>query len=245
MFDRIKKLMGAMVSSGVDKLETPEVLLEQAESELKDNAKKLKESWTESVVQEKMLDKQIQKNEEELATWEKRAALAVQHKNDEVATECLRKKQEHSQNAQSLAQQLEQQKAMSVTLKQKYQEIEHKLQEFLSKKSDMLARAKAGDSLVKAHELTAGTSENSMDKWEAKIREKELQADPLQTASIDSKFKQLDQHNELDSELAALKAQMGVAPTNADSNVPLIVEVKTPKKESPSEDASGASSTER
>jgi phage shock protein A len=228
MFDRIKKMMGAMVTSGVNKLETPEVLLEQAESELKDNTKKLKESWTESVVQEKMFEKQIQKNQEELTTWEKRATLAVQHNNDEVATECLKKKQEHSQNAQNLNQQLEQQKTLTTTLKGKYQEVEHKLQEFLNKKSDMLARAKAGDSLVKAHELTSGTTENSMDKWEAKIREKELQADPLQTAALDSKFKQLDQHNELDAELAALKAQIGT-PQSSSNSVPLIVEVKTPK----------------
>ena len=226
MFDRIKNLMSGMVSSGVNKMETPEVLLEQAEMELQKNVKSLREAQIESIANEKMLEKQIQKTAEEFSTWEKRAALAVSQNNDAVATECLKKKQELGQVGQQAQEQLAQQKASSANLKASYAAMDEKLKEFLRKKPEMLNRIKAGDSLTKANELLAGTGDTSMDKWEAKIREKELQSDPLGTAATDQKFKELDKNVELNDELAALKAKMGVAKPEEDVPLLKIVEVK-------------------
>ncbi len=226
MFDRIKNLMNSMVSSGVNKLETPEVLLEQAEMELQKNVKSLKEALIESVSNEKMIEKQLQKMAEEYSNWEKRAALAVSGNNDELATECLKKKQEFAQSGKAAAEQLQQQKATTANLKASSAEIDAKLKEFLRKKPDMLARIKAGDTLAKANELLSGTSDTSMDKWEAKIREKELQSDPLGTSATDAKFKELDKNSELDDELAALKAKMGAAKPEQNLDMPRIVEVK-------------------
>jgi phage shock protein A len=232
MFDRIKNLMNAMVSSGVNKMETPELLLEQAEMELQKNLKDLKEALTESVASEKMMEKQLQKKAEELSDWEKRATLAVQHNNDEVATECLKKKKEANEAHQSLTSQLQQQKATSATLKQRYSEVDEKLKDFLRKKPEMITRAKTSDSLAKANELTSGTGASSMDKWEEKIRARELQSDPLGTGAVEEKFKALDTHNELDDELAALKAKVGVSKIELvedKENIPLITELHKPE----------------
>jgi phage shock protein A len=234
MFDRIKNLMGAMVNNGVNKLETPELLLEQAEMELQKNLKDLKEALTESIAGEKMTEIQLQKKAQELTDWEKRATIAVQHNNDEVATECLKKKQEVNEANQSLTAQLQQQKASSATLKQRYAEVDEKLREFLRKKPEMIARAKSSDSLAKAQELTSGTGGSSMDKWEEKIRAKEISVDPLGTGAIEDKFKALDAHSELDDELAALKAKVGVTKIELivdKENVPLLTENKEEKGE--------------
>jgi phage shock protein A len=75
MFDRIKNLMGAMVNNGVNKLETPELLLEQAEMELQKNLKDLKEALTESIAGEKMTEIQLQKKAQELTDWENEQRL--------------------------------------------------------------------------------------------------------------------------------------------------------------------------
>lgn len=236
MFDRIKNLMNAMVSNGVNKMETPELLLEQAEMELQKNLKDLKEALTESIASEKMTERQLQKKAEELADWEKRATLAVQHDNDAVATECLKKKQEANEISQSLTAQLQQQKTTTATLRQHYSEVDEKLKEFLRKKPEMMARAKASDSLAKAHELTSGTGGSSMDKWEEKIRAKEIQTDPLGTGAVEEKFKALDTNSELDDELAALKAKVGVSKIElVEDNVPLITEIHKPKDDSENE----------
>ncbi len=68
-----------------------------------------------------------------------------------------------------------------------------------------------------------------MDKWEEKIRAKEISVDPLGTGAVEDKFKALDAHNELDDELAALKAKVGVTKIELiedKEDIPLLTESK-------------------
>ncbi|CAN5611866.1 phage shock protein PspA [soil metagenome] len=246
MFERLKNIINAMFNKGMSKMETPEVLAEQAQSELEGSFKKLREALTSSLANEKMMEKQIQKATEELATWEKRATVAVGAGNDEVAKECLVRKQEQNQNIQSLQSQLAAQKQNSATLKERYQEVEAKLKSFMSRKNDMISRHKASDAVTKADSLiSSGGGGSGLDKWEQKISEKEARAEAIReisgggNSSTEDKFKKLDKHIEMEDELAALKARMadaGKSPklivdggkTQVDANVPMIVEVIEP-----------------
>lgn len=215
MFNRFKSLISAMFNKGMSKLETPEVLAEQAQSELEDNLKKLKESLTSSIANEKSLEQQIRKNAEQLETWQKRAAMAVQQNNEDVARQCLMKKGECNQLAQSLDQQLRDQKAASANLKDKYKEIEQNLREFQNKKQNLISRQQASQAVSNAHELISSPGGSSMDKWEEKIRMKEARSEAnnimAQDAAADIQFKQITAASEVDDELAMLKQQMAAA----------------------------------
>lgn len=246
MFDRLKNIMNAMFNKSMSSLETPEVLAEQAQSELESGVKKLKEALTDSLSNEKMMEKQIQKATDEIANWEKRATVAVGAGNDDVAKQCLSKKNEENGKLQSLQTQLTAQKQNTAALKDRYKEVETKLREFQAKKNDMINRVKAGDAVVKADSLmskTGGTS--GLDKWEQKISEKEARAEAIRElnggGAMEDKFKQLDKHIEMEDELAALKQKMaadGKMPklivdseagkTQVDDNVPMVVEVIEP-----------------
>jgi len=246
MFERLKNIINALFNKGMSQMETPEVLAEQAQSELEGSFKKLREALTSSLANEKMMEKQIQKATEELATWEKRATVAVTAGNDEVAKECLVRKQEQNQSIQSLQSQLAAQKQNSASLKERYQEVDAKLKSFMARKNDMINRHKASDAATKADSLISSTGGGSgLDKWEQKISEKEARAEAIREisgggkSSTEDKFKQLDKHIEMEDELAALKARMaeaGKSPklivdggkTQVDENVPMIVEVIEP-----------------
>lgn len=239
MLNRIKNLVNAMVNKGVSKLETPELMLEAAQTELENNVKQVKEAITTSLTSEKMLEQRLKKVEEELAAWEKRAAVAVQQNNDEIAKQCLQKKQEHKVSHESMTQQLADQKKTTATLKERYAELGEQFKDFQRKKADLTVRAKAGEAVANAQELMSNAgSGGGMDKWEQKIREKELRGEAMRETAgkggIDDKFKQLDEHIELEDQLAALKAQMGVAgqittsktePGKSSEDDPIVVEV--------------------
>ncbi len=245
MFDRLKNIMNAVFNKGMSQLETPEVLAEQAQNELETGVKKLREAMTSSLQNEKMLEKQIQKNTEEVASWEKRAAVAVGAGNDDIAKQCLEKRRDLNQVVQGLQTQLDSQKINTANLKGQYGEVEAKLREFQNRKGDMISRVKAGDAVVKANDLMSKTGGAGMDKWEQKINEKEARAEAIRElnggGAVDDKFKQLDKHIEMEDELAALKAKMGAAAnpapklivddgakTQVDDNVPMVVEVIEP-----------------
>ncbi len=240
MLDRLMKLIEAFFNKSMSKMETPEVLAEQAQSELEENVKKIKEAVISGIANEKMIEGKIKKNAEDLALWEKRAMGALQQNDEELAKQCLQKKQEFGQNGQSLEQQLADQKKTNISLKERSAELEEKLRDFKAKRKELTARSQATDTVTKAHELLSGTgsSASSMDKWEEKIREKEARGEALREISgapMEDKFKNLDKNMALDDELAALKAKMGAGPklivdqetkTKAivDKNVPIVRE---------------------
>ncbi len=241
MFDRFKNVMKGMLNQGVSKLETPAILAEQAQMELESGLKKVKEAVTVAVTNEKMLETQLQKNKDDLAMWEKRAIMAVEQNNDDLARQCIAKKKEFSEHVQSLSTQLTEQKNSTAAMKQKLSEIEEEYREFKVKKQAMLARAKAADGVAKANELISGggaSGGSSMDKWEEKIRDKENRNEALKElsgSSTDKHFNDAAKSLDLDDELAALKAKMTTpkliedktadttnGKTVVDANVPMI-----------------------
>lgn len=242
MLDRLMNIIKSMFNKGMAKMETPEILAEQAEAELESNLKKIAESLTASIANEKLLEQKIKKNTEELATWEKRAMQAVQQNNDDIARQCLAKKQELGASTQAYEAQLAEQKKSSAMLKDKHAEFTSKLREFRSKKNEMLTRMNAGDAVAKANNLIGSGAGSSMDKWENKIAEKEAMGQAVRemTSSnqADAQFKEWDKQAGLDDELAALKASMGGGPklieapkqAQVDENVPMVI-VEDPNDE--------------
>ena len=236
MFERLISILKGMFNKGMSKMETPEVLAEQAEMELESNFKQITESLTSGLATEKLLEQKIQKNNQDLSQWEKRAMLAVEQNNDDMARQCLAKKQEHAQAALQLETQLQEQKKSTAMLKEKHSELKTKLADFRQKKNDMMARMKSQDAVIKANELVAGTGGSSMDKWEQKIAEKEAMSQASRemsgAAQVDDQFKEWDKQAGLNDDLAALKASMGAGPKliaaaskeDVDDNVPMVVE---------------------
>ncbi|MBU6452840.1 MAG: PspA/IM30 family protein [Cyanobacteria bacterium REEB67] len=245
MFERLMNIFKGSANKAVSKLETPEILAEQASMQLEGNLKSLTEAVTAALTNQKQIEQQLQKNQEELATWEKRAAVAVQNNNDEIARQCLERKVTHNQNIQSLNTQLAEQKKTLAALKQQYAEMEEQLRLFNIKKQGIIARAKAAENQVKANSIASGADSNSMDKWEEKIRAKEMQGQAvseLSGAKVDDDFKAMDKNAALDDELAALKAKVAapdaasaispavpkliVAGDGHDENLPMVVDVE-------------------
>lgn len=230
MFDRLIAVFKGLFNKGMKELETPEVLAEQAQMELESSHKKIKEAVITAITAEKSLEKQIEANSKKVEEWVRRAQISVQQKNDELAKECLQKKQEHTQQDNQLKSQLEEQKKATTALKARLAEIEQQLRDFAVKKKDMTARLKAGDALSKANEMldTRPGGSGAMAKLEDKIREKEARNEALaemRGTPLEDKFKGLEGASELDMELAALKESMAAEPKllgNSGGSVKLI-----------------------
>ena len=215
MFQRISNMIKGLLDKGLSSAETPEILAEQAQDQLEQEVKELKKAVVDSVTNEKMLEQQRKKHELELAEAEKRAALSVERGDDDLAKQCLLKRQTVNQALSSVDEQLTQQKTATAALKDRLKTVEDKLQEFMRHKPTMTARAQAGDAMSKANELLSNSSgTGGLDKWEQKIREKEARSEALHEMSggaVDDAFKRASEASKVDDDLAALKAQMGVA----------------------------------
>jgi phage shock protein A len=250
MFGRMLNLLKAKVNKGLSGLETPEVLAEEAMSQLEDNLKSVKDGIVSSLANEKTVEQELKKDRENLASWEKRAALAVQQNNDDVARQCLEKKQELQQKITELEAQLEGQRKTTADLKSRYAEVEQKLREFRQKKDGMMARSQANEAVAKANDLLSG-GPSGMDQWEQKIQEKEFRSEGLQGVGKDPEREKLDdlqKKTQLDDELEALKSRMNPpklvvhvedsespVPTNTvvDDNLPMVIDENDETKTDP------------
>ncbi len=226
MFSRLMNVIKGLLNQGISKVETPEILAEQAQMELEGTQKKLKEALISSLTAEKGLEQKLQKDSEEVALWQKRAELAIQKGDDALAKQCLQKRQEAEQGLANLRSQLESQKSATAALREKTSEHDAKVRDFQAKKKDIVARAHASEATAKANEILSSTgSGGGLDKIEEKIRQTELRneamADLRGDKGLDEKIKELDAASDLDMELAALKQKVLEGPSHS----PRLIEV--------------------
>lgn len=217
MFGRIVNVIKGMFNQGISKMETPEVLAEQAQMELESTQKQLKEALIAALTAEKSLEAKIKKDEEEVATWQKRAELAITKGDDQLAKQCLQKRQESEADLTHLKTQLEAQKSSSAALREKSNEQDAKVRDFQTKKKALITRANASAATAKANEVIGGGSSSgsaSLDKIEEKIRATELRNEAIADIrsggdkALEDKVKELDATSNLDSELLALKMKV-------------------------------------
>ncbi len=215
MFSRLATLFKAAINALLGKVEDPEMMLEQMQQELQSNLIQLRQAVAQAIATEKQLEQQLSKNQDQAATWQNRAAMAVQQNNDELARQALQRKQQYAQAAADLANQLKVQKEVTSKLRERLTEIEAEVQKAYTKKQVLIARNKAAKATVKANELFAKTSTDSamsiMDRMEQKVTEKEAKALALQemgSDTLDSKFKSFEGQIDIEAELMMLKGEV-------------------------------------
>lgn len=218
MFSRFATLIKAAFNRLMGKMEDPEMMLEQMQQDLQNNLIQVRQAVAQAIATEKQLERQLQKNKDQAATWQNRAAMAVQQKNDDLARQALQRKQQYAQAAASLEAQLAEQKKATAQLRQQLTELEAKVQEAYTKKQVLIARDKAAKATTKASEIFAKTTTDGalsiMDRMEQKVNEQEAKAAALAELgqdTLEGKFQSFEGDVDIEAELMMLKGESPAA----------------------------------
>ena len=92
MLDRLGRAIKSNLNSIIDKAEDPAKMIAQTIEDMQDELKKARADLVSSLATVKQLEKKLKDQNEEVANWEKRAMLALEHGDDELAREALRRK---------------------------------------------------------------------------------------------------------------------------------------------------------
>ncbi|MBN9394451.1 MAG: PspA/IM30 family protein [Candidatus Melainabacteria bacterium] len=235
MFDRLAQIIRAAFNQILGKAENPAMMLEQTYNDLNNNVIQVRQAVAQAIASEKQLELLMQKNKDQAATWQNRAAMAVQQNNDELARQALQRKQQFAQTAADLEAQYKQQKANTDNLRQRLVELESELNKTNAKKNMLIARDKAAQATMKANEVLSRTSTNGalnvIDRMEQKIQDKEARSAALAELSGDSlekQFKNFEGQADLEMELMALKGSLGK--TSEQDNKILLKETQAEKE---------------
>jgi len=223
IFDRIGLLVRSNVNAAVSSAEDPEKILEQLLIDMRDSFVSAKQQVAVAIADEKRLEARLSDSKTKSAEWERKAMLAVQHGDDNLAAEALQRQGQEAALATQWQGQWEAQHKATESLRASLLQLNEKIEDAKRKKDLLIARAKRADAQKTIQNTMAGLNDNSafdafgrmsdkVDQSEAEANASAELANDVSGASLDDKFKALERSPGSQSDaLAALKARMGLA----------------------------------
>ncbi|KAI8462717.1 MAG: PspA/IM30 family-domain-containing protein [Monoraphidium minutum] len=215
LFARVTRLVKSAAEQIVSNAEDPEKVLDQVVIEMQDDLIKMRQAAAQVMASQKQMEAKYKQAQDTADDWLKRAELAVQKGEDELAREALKRRKAYQDNAESMRVQLEAQVKAVDQLIGNTKVLEGKLAEAKSKKDTLKARAASAKTSKQVQEMmgSLNTSNASVafDKMEEKVIAMEAQSEAVGMLvagdGLESKFAALESGT-VDDELAALKSGM-------------------------------------
>jgi phage shock protein A len=219
ILDRISTVIQSNINALINKAEDPEKMLDQILIQMREQLGEAKREVAVAIADEKRLGAQLNAELEQVREWERRATLAVQKGDDDLAREALRRKADHDQIARGYKQQWEAQKSSTENLKHALRALSEKIEEASRKKNLLVARQKRAEAQKNIHEVMTGLTDTSafetFDRMAARVEQIEAEAgaaveisQELSGETMEQRFRALESSTDVDQELKALKARV-------------------------------------
>lgn len=211
----------AIFNRGMDKLEDPEVMLDQARRDMQGTLIANRERAVQAITQKNRLQNMLDDVKKKSAQLESQATMALKQGNRELATQFMREKMNNDATMATLQQSYDQAAAtveqVKVAIKRQEEEVRKKTAEALALKAQW-KQAQIQNSISKA--LDGLTFENQFEGFGAaqeKIRDMQSEAaarQEMQTGSLSGKIMQMEDQArdmEAEEELSKLEARLGLS----------------------------------
>lgn len=207
----------------MDKLEDPDMMLEQAKRDMQVALQQNQEKAVQAITQKNMLENMLNEQKRKSSSLENQAAMALKQDKRDIATQLMREKMNVDANIATIQQSYDQAvqtvEQIKIGIKRQQEEVRKKTAEAMVLKTQW-KQAQIQNSISKA--LEGLTFENQFEGFGAaqeRIREKQSEAaarQELQNESLAGKMMQLEDTSrdmEAESELSKLEERLGLKPT--------------------------------
>jgi phage shock protein A len=219
IMDRMATVIKSNLNHLINKAEDPEKMLDQILIQMRQQLVEAKREVAVAIADEKRLAAQLEAELEQVREWERRATMAVQKGEDDLAREALRRKADHEQIAIGYKRQWDAQQASTESLKNALRALSQKIEEAGRKKNLLVARQRRAEAQKHIHEVMTGLTDTSafesFDRMTAKVEQIEAQAgaavelsQDLSGETMEQRFRALENSTDVEQELHALKAKL-------------------------------------
>ncbi len=223
IFSRLNRVIKSNLNALVEHAEDPEKMIGQTVTDMKSALKRARKDLIEAVGSAKRLDKKEEELSQEAAGWERKAILALEQDDDELAREALRRKARTLKEAQNVRERAAQQASAADAMKAQLERIEEKLDDLKARQKTLAAQVrqariqKPDPALASGDRLGGGAftdlerMADQIDQLDAEVEAHEILEDPKRV-ELDVRFRALEsdeREENVDDELAALKAKLG------------------------------------
>ena len=223
---RFKDIMAANFNALLEKCEDPEKMIDQYLRNLEDDLAEVKKETASVMADEKSAKRKLDECTTEIAKMGEYARKAVVSGNDEEAKAFLRKKADLTEQQAVLQGQYDLACSNSQKMRQMHDKLETDIASLKTRRETLKAKVKLAETQQKLNKLgsgieSAGNNMAAFERMEEKVNKMLDEADAMaqlneagasdDIESLTQKYDADSKASEVDDELAALKAEMGLA----------------------------------
>jgi phage shock protein A len=230
VFQRIARYLRARFHHEMDKVENPAVLIDDLVREMKEQQVKNREQAVFALTQKNSLQAEVNKQERMIAEYEKKATIALQSGNRELARQILREKATFDSTLGMLRQSLAAATDSAEKIKLAIKTSEERLRQRMAEAQAMHARLKQAEIQENIHKTLGNFSfNNNQTSWEEveqRIQQKEARGiaiDELQRINIETKIDEIEMYQKdigVEQELEELERKLAFGGSPAPTYVP-------------------------
>lgn len=214
IFSRIADIFKANINDTLDRAEDPEKMIKLMVVEMQEALTKSTSALAQAMGNEKRLERQYQQLQSSSEDMQSKAMTALKAGNESLAKTALVKKSQVDTQLAQYKQMYESASATTAQMRAQVDKLKAKLDEARMKESTLIARSQQAKAQTQIAKSLGGFDDNAFakfDKFEQKVLKSEAEAQAFtelssSNTSLDDQFAELQQNNQVDDELAKLKA---------------------------------------
>ena len=215
VFSRFLDIVNANINSLLDKAEDPEKMIKLMMQEMEDTLIELKSSCAAKMASRAKTDRAYKEALNAVQRWQNRAELAISKGREDLAREALLERKTAKATLEQFEKELATYDELIKTAKSEITQIEDKLTTVKQKYQMMVERAKRAREEQAAQETLRRASEgatfNRFNDMEEKIDRMQANNDlNRRPSSLDEKFRDLEEMDDIDAEIEELRKRAGL-----------------------------------
>ncbi len=216
LLERVATLVRANLNDIIDKAEEPEKMIKQVILDMQNQLLQVKTQVAIAIADQHLLEKKQKENQEKSADWSRKAELAVDKNDDELARAAIERSISYRSLAENFADQVADQTVQVENLKSALRKLEQKLAEAQAKSDVLIAQHRRARALNKAGDarmaIGNASASEAFDRMKGKVQRSEALSQAkaeLTGDSVEDRLASLEKQEEVSRLLAELKAKRG------------------------------------
>ncbi len=218
LLDRIGMVARSNLNALITAAEDPEKILEQTIIDMQEDLVQLRQAVAQAMAALKRQEQQYKQAESQVNEWERRAMLALQKGDENLAREALNRKKTYADTLASIKPGYEQTLAQVNQLKKNLTILESKIAEAKTKKEMLKSRIQAAKAQENLNNMMGKINTKSAAAAFERMEERVMMAEAKASATselgmdnLESQFAMLESSSDIDDELMAMKARLSGA----------------------------------
>jgi phage shock protein A len=216
LLERVATLVRANLNDLIDKAEEPEKMIKQVILDMQNQMLQVKTQVAIAIADQHLLENKQKENADKVGEWMRKAELAVDKKEDDLARASLLRVESYRELSENFKQQVGDQKAQVENLKSALRQLEQKLTEAQAKADVLMAQHRRARAVGKASDARLASGDGSKQAAFDRMKHKVARSEAVSQAKaeiagedINDQLAALEKEDRIEQLLAELKGKRG------------------------------------